>query len=367
MPTKQQTSTLLARGIALFIASTSLAAYAQKDDRPTSSGSSATIYGRIDLSIDNVTAGKNSNVGYGGPGATVVRMTDNTSRLGFTGVEDLGGGAAALYGLELGINADDGTLVSPNFRFSYVGLKGGWGTFNVGRLDSSVPTGSPLYSQLAKNLRWIIHDAGATAIGTRVLNGSNRISNAMTYKSPDFGGFNFATRINFAGPEVGTTSTNANLKGESDFKQYQFAMNYVNGRFSGGVGVGSDSKNGGFLANDLKGKLQGVMTYDFSTIRPYLAVGQDKYNATATARETVNFWLAGATAPLGGQGRVTMNYMNRDVQTDKAGVLKKLQAEYSYSLSKRSTLYVYVDRDTTNSNRIDSVAKTIGLGMMHKF
>ena len=62
-----------------------------------------------------------------------------------------------------------------------------------------------------------------------------------------------------------------------------------------------------------------------------------------------------------------MNYMNRDVQTDKAGVLKKLQAEYSYSLSKRSTLYVYVDRDTTNSNRIDSVAKTIGLGMMHKF
>jgi predicted porin len=59
--------------------------------------------------------------------------------------------------------------------------------------------------------------------------------------------------------------------------------------------------------------------------------------------------------------------MNRDVQVDKAGVLKKLQAEYSYLLSKRSTLYVYMDRDTTNSNRIDSTAKAIGVGMMHKF
>lgn len=363
---ERMTSALLASGATLLVATTSFSAFAQEDERPASNGSSTTVYGRMDLSVDRVTAGKNSNVGYGGPGATVVRMTDNTSRLGFAGVEDLGGGSAAVYGLELGINGDDGTLVSPNFRYTYVGLTGGWGTFNMGRLDSSVPTGSPLYSQLAKNLRWIIHDAGATAIGTRVLNGNNRVSNAMTYKSPDFGGFNFATRMNYAGPDVGTTSSNPNLKGEADFKQYQLAINYVNGRFSGGVGLGSDSKNGGFLANDFKGKSQAVITYEFPAIRPYLAVGQDKYNATATTRETVNFWLAGATAPLG-QGRVTVNYMNRDVQTDKAGVLKKLQAEYSYLLSKRSTLYVYMDRDTTNSNRVDSIANTIGLGMMHRF
>lgn len=366
MITKKQRVALAGKGIAFLIAFNSLAVCAQEEEQPPVS-SGTTIYGRIDLSVDRVTAGKNSNVTYGGPGAKVIRMTDNTSRLGFVGEEDLGGGTVALYGLELGINGDDGTFVSPNFRFSYVGLKGGWGTFNMGRLDSSVPTGSPLYSQLAKNLRWIIHDAGATAIGTRVLNGSNRISNAMTYKSPEFGGVNIATRINFAGPEVGTTSTNTNLKGESDFKQYQLAVNYVNGQFSGGLGVGSDSKNGGFLANDFKGKSQAVVTYDFLKIRPYLAVGQEKFNAVSTTRENVNFWLAGATAGLGAQGRMTLNYMNRDVQVDKAGVLKKLQAEYSYLLSKRSTLYVYMDRDTTNSNRIDSTAKAIGVGMMHKF
>jgi predicted porin len=363
---KKAKATFLTGGIMAFVAVTAIPVHAQEDERPASSGNGTTIYGRIDLSVDKVTAGKNSNVGYGVPGATVVRMTDNTSRLGFAGVEDLGGGSAALYGLELGINANNGTLVSPNFRYSYVGLTGNWGTFNMGRLDSSVPTGSPLYSQLARNLRWIIHDAGATAIGTRVLNGNNRVSNAMTYKSPTFSGFNLSARMNLAGPDVGTTSSNANLKGEADFKQYQIAMDYVNGRFSGGFGVASDSKKGGFLINDYKGKTQGVITYDFSTIRPFLAVGQDKYSATTTTRETVNFWLAGATAPLG-QGRVTLNYMNRDVQTDKAGVLKKLQAEYSHLLSKRSTLYVYMDRDTTNSNKVDSIANTVGVGILHKF
>ena len=354
------------RSLFLALASAPAIGTAQENDDSGSKGGEARLYGRIDLSVDRVDAGKNSNIGYGAPGANVTRMTDNTSRLGLRGSEDLGGGMVALYGVELGINADDGSLVSPNFRYSFVGLAGNWGTFNMGRLDSSVPTGSPLYSQFAKNLRWIIHDAGATAIGTRVLNGNNRVSNALTYKSPEIGGFNVAARVNLAGPDTGVTSTNANLKGEADFKQYQVALNYAQGRLAGGVGYGSDNKKGGFLANDFKSKTQGVITYDFSVVRPYLAVGQDKYNGTATSRDTVNFWLVGATAPLG-QGRVTANYMQRAVQTDKAGTLKKFQAEYSYILSKRSTLYVYMDRDTTNNNRPDSVANTLGLGIMHQF
>lgn len=324
------------------------------------------IYGRIDLSIDHVNAGLNSNVGYGAPGAETLRMTDNTSRLGFRGTEDLGGGLQALYGVELGINADNGSLVAPNFRYSYVGLKGGWGTFNMGRLDSSAPTGSPLYSQFAQNVRWIIHDAGATAVGTRILNGNNRVSNAMTYKSPDFSGFNVSTRLNLAGPEGANTSTAGNLKGEEDFKQYQIAVNYAQGPISGGIGYGSDSKTGGFASNDFMSKRQAVLSYNLGFMRPYLGLGQDRYNNTATSRNSVNFWIVGMTAPLQ-NGRVTANYMKRDVQTDKAGVLEKLQAEYSYFLSKRSTLYVYVDRDTSNSNKSDSVANAVGLGVMHQF
>ncbi len=335
-----------------------LSAWAQ--DRSTE------IYGRIDLSVDSVDAGKNSNVGYGSAGNRVTRMTDNTSRLGFRGAEALPGGMQALWGLEYGFNADDGSFVSPPMRYAFVGLKGGWGVFNLGRLDSSVPTGSPIYSQAARAVRWIVHDAGATAIGTRVLNGSNRVSNAMTYRSPSIANFEFSSRLVFAGPDAPST-TNPSLRGEGDLRQYQFAVDYVAAALRLGIGHGFDDKRGGFVNNDFKNKWQAVASYDFGVIRPYALYGRDKYQNTATTRAAVNYWLVGATAPLGGNFRTTLNYMARDVQTDRAGVLKKIQGDISYSLSKRSTIYLYADRDTTNSNRADSRATAIGLGMLHQF
>ncbi len=335
-------------------------------DTASSTGNPIQIYGRIDVSLDKTHAQVNSNASYGKPGASVQKLTDNTSRLGFRGTESLGAGNNAIYGLEFGINADDGSLVTPNFRYAYVGLQGQWGTFNMGRLDSSAPTGSPLYSQLAQNLRWIIHDAGSTAIGTRILNGNNRVSNAFTYKSPNFGPINVAGRVNFAGPEVPST-TNVNLKGEADFKQYQLAANYTDGKLSGGVGYGWDAKTGGFQVNDYKSKVQGVVSYNLGFMRPYFAMGNEKYNATTTTRDTVEFKILGATASLGTQGRITLNVMERSIQTDKNGSLKKAQGEYSYFLSKRSTLYVFKDHDVSNTNKANSTANSYGFGVMHQF
>jgi len=340
-------------------------AMADEDDAPAPTNA-LQIYGRIDVSLDKTQAQINSTASYGKPGASVQKLTDNTSRLGFRGTESLGEGNTALYGLEFGINADDGSLVTPNFRYAYVGLQGKWGTFNMGRTDSSAPTGSPLYSQLAQNLRWIIHDAGSTAIGTRILNGNNRVSNAFTYKSPNIGPFNFAVRLNFAGPDAPST-TNANLKGEADIKQYQLAANYADGKLSGGVGYGWDAKTGGLQVNDYKSKVQAVVSYNLGFVRPYFAMGNEKYNATATTRDTVEFKILGATASLGSQGRVTFNVMDRAIQTDKNGTLKKAQGEYSYFLSKRSTLYVFKDRDVSNTNKANSTASSYGFGVMHQF
>jgi len=340
-------------------------AMADEDDAPPPSNA-LQIYGRIDVSLDNVREDINSNATYGKPGGSVKKMTDNTSRLGFRGVENLEGGTSAIYGLEFGINADDGSLVSPNFRYAYAGLQGKWGTFNVGRTDSSAPTGSPLYSQLAQNLKWIIHDAGSTAIGTRILNGNNRVSNAFSFKSPNYGPLNFTGRLNFAGPDTPST-TNPNLKGEADIKQYQLATNYLNGNLSGGIGYGWDKKSGGLLVNDYKSKFQGVASYNFGFMRSYFAMGNEKYNNTATTRDTVTFRIIGATAPVGTQGRVTLNIMDRSIQADKNGTLKKTQAEYSYFLSKRSTLYVYKDIDVSNTNKANSTANSLGIGVMHQF
>ena len=78
-----------------------LAAQAQSAPAPTSSVS---IYGVLDIGLTRV-----SDIG----GQGITRMDDGISqgsRLGFRGREDLGGGLAALFNLEMGVATDDGTL-----------------------------------------------------------------------------------------------------------------------------------------------------------------------------------------------------------------------------------------------------------------
>ena len=151
-----------------------------------SAQSAVTIYGRLDVSMDSQKTGPTS----------LVQVRDNASRLGFRGVEDMGGGLNAVFGLEMGFSANSGATTTPPFRNSYVGLTGtSWGAAAIGRLDSANPTGSPIYSLITRHTEFVIHDAGATAIGTAVLNSRNRESNAIGYQSPALGNFVFRGRF----------------------------------------------------------------------------------------------------------------------------------------------------------------------------
>src|SRR5256885_2869366 len=97
------------------------------------------VYGQIRLTVNHL---KTGNAG------STMEERDNASRLGFRGKEELGGGLQALFGMEMGLDADTGSLTTPAFRNSYVALRGSLGTVALGRLDSANPTGSPLYSQV---------------------------------------------------------------------------------------------------------------------------------------------------------------------------------------------------------------------------
>jgi len=148
------------------------------------------VYGQIRLTVNNV---KTGNAG------SVMEERDNASRLGFRGQEDLGEGRSAMFGLEMGSNADTGTLTAPAFRNSYVALRGDYGTLALGRLDSANPTGSPLYSQVTAITSFAANDAGATAIGTTILNARNRTSNSIGYQSPTWSGVNLRARYYLRG------------------------------------------------------------------------------------------------------------------------------------------------------------------------
>lgn len=95
--------------------------------------SSVTVYGLLDEGIVHTT---NADAA----GHSITKMPTLTgsfpSRLGFRGVEDLGGGLQAVFTLESGLLLDTGGVSQGNRLFgrqASVGLKGGFGTLTLGR------------------------------------------------------------------------------------------------------------------------------------------------------------------------------------------------------------------------------------------
>lgn len=95
---------------------------------------SVTIYGSFDAGVRNqrdINAAGNSRTTMGSTG------TYNSNRLGFKGVEDLGGGLNAHFTLEAGFNSGTGALNNTENRLfqrsAFVGLGGQWGSLDLGR------------------------------------------------------------------------------------------------------------------------------------------------------------------------------------------------------------------------------------------
>ena len=62
---------------------------------------------------------------------------ESTSRLGFRGTEDLGGGLKANFVFETGVNPAESTISAWNNRQAFVGLEGGFGVMTVGTVYSA--------------------------------------------------------------------------------------------------------------------------------------------------------------------------------------------------------------------------------------
>ena len=145
-----------------------------------SAQSSVTLYGVVDAAVARETGTKFSMSGSG-------LMNNGTSRFGFKGSEDLGGGMKALFNMEAGFDPETGAsgfsggqLFS---RAANVSLAGNFGEFRMGR--SLTPsfygvaawelTGTANYSAVASQFDF----AGA----------GPRQSSQFMYVSPSMGGF----------------------------------------------------------------------------------------------------------------------------------------------------------------------------------
>ncbi len=145
-----------------------------------------TLYGIVYATIESVEA-----TGGATPIVRRNRVTDQASRLGVRGTEDLGGGLKAFFQLETAFKPDqnDTTFAARN---SAVGLQGGWGSVLLGRWDTPF-----------KIATTAIDPFGDVTLGgfSAAMNGSGlrnefqsfdrRDQNVIQYWSPTWGGLSF--------------------------------------------------------------------------------------------------------------------------------------------------------------------------------
>lgn len=319
--------------------------------------SSVTVYGRLDLSVDRTKTGPSS----------MWTMEDNASRLGFRGIEDLGGGIKAHFGIESGFNADTGvsptSATSPFYRNSYVGLQSAsLGYLSIGRTDSANPAGSPIYSLVTAHLVPAVHDAGAPAYGTKVLNARNRFNNAINYRAPTFGGVSLRARAALNGNNAAAATV------ENQIKNFDLGVSYTLGGLGLAAGASKDQYDGITTpANAFDKKWTVIAAYKFEPVKVYATYGKDSFkNVPATRRTDVAYWLTGANVELGSH-EITANIMQRAVQSDRNGKLKKWQASYNFNLSKRTQVYALYDDEDPNTNLPNDKIKTFSVGIQHNF
>ena len=176
--------------------------------------SNVDIYGRIAATYNVM----NTDTSVAGQDKTLYQVSSDNSYIGFKGAEDLGGGLAAVYQLEVGFDAEGGnnnlntgTLSGTNtfiYRNTFVGLKSNdFGTVLLGKHDTPYKMATSkldVFGNEPADYRNIIGNIDGTSVFAQ------RPGNVIAYVTPNFSGFS-AIGAYVAGNETGNgTSPNSN-------------------------------------------------------------------------------------------------------------------------------------------------------------
>lgn len=336
---------------------------------PAFAQSNVTLYGIVDTGLTRI----DSTVG----GSSNQLRSGNlyTSRFGFRGREDLGGGLRAIINLEGGLNTDTGGTSSPFFnRQSWVGLSSDqWGQVTLGRMFSSIadvfiPSLSVSYlGNTTAAINGSAVGAGSSAARFNNMIGGTRVDNALKYQSASMHGLKAHAMV--AMGEVSGSSSAGRMQ--------SFGGSYNSDSFEGGVvyherkcteatGCGPGKANDKILGLGGSYKLKGVrygMTY--TTQKNALNVrGNDADVIDLFVRVPIGQWVAAG----GLQFLNDKTALNQDV--------RQLNLGATYSLSKRTSLYgLYSMQSVKNGGKAGMYSVTsakdkqnqLSVGIAHNF
>ncbi|MDH0048010.1 porin [Comamonas terrigena] len=320
--------------IALAVLAASGAAMAQ---------SSVTVFGVVDEAVSYVNGGTNWNgINSGG---------NATSRIGFRGVEDLGGGLKANFWLEAGILADSGSGQSGGAsgsglefkRRSTVGLEGGFGEVRLGRDLTEAYKATSRYDVFGQvgfgvSRLWADANLGAAYVDSNGVTRNNsvalttqRVSNMVTYVSPNISGFKAAVNYGFG-----------EVQGENRDSRYVGAgLTYDNGPLS--LGLSGERSNRGANSNLTRDVTAWALggSYDLGVVKLSAAYRDSKAKVVAGDKDKAKGYYFGLSAPVGAAGEVKASYNRYEGQRAGADKYKADQFAlgYVHNLSKRTAVY----------------------------
>ncbi len=349
------------------------------------------LYGVVDLGVNWTQVDKN---GTKTDSFGLQSGQNSGSRFGLKGVEDLGNGYKVGFILENQFSADDGTLDKNGRLFhreSLLFVQSAWGELSFGR-TGGLDAGTGRYNLMG---------SGASAIGTgwdkvgdsrvALMGTGDRMDNTITYKSPDFAGFNVYAQASLKKDNV-TDLDHTGVEGSSDAdRYYAVAATYGVGALKTGL-VYSQTDYSRVTVNTQTGSddtshvISAFANYDFGMVKPMVAVqywdgglnvaSGDKHFKNDGGLTKGYGMVVGATAPLfGGSFKATVGYNDyedlADVKTFDGNNLM-LGAAYEYPLSKRTSVYTaagysQIEKDMVGGDKDKTKTQEVMFGMVHKF
>jgi predicted porin len=303
-----------------------------------SAQSSVTLFGVVDI-----------NLAYGkGDVADKTALTDsgyNSSRLGFRGTEDLGGGMSASFWLEAGINPDNGEGDATNTnnqatgtgagvngrqgltfnRRSTVSLAGGWGELRLGRDYTpqfwNITTFDPFGTNGVGTTATLL-DVGGIRTNDPI---STRASNSIGYFLPgNLGGF-YGQAMYYMGEN-----------GEGATEDHGTGAGARFGWAAGPFNVAVAASKTELAVGDVKSaNVGGSFNFGFATLMGH-------YAATEVDGPVTNLdgkgWLVGGLIPVGA-GEIRLAYSTYEIDGTLNGKIEKAAIGYVHNLSKRTAVY----------------------------
>ena len=305
---------------------------------------SVTVYGIVDAAL-----ARTNNVDAAGNSVTKVGSLSGSlpSRIGFRGSEDLGGGLSAVFALESGFNPDTGTSGQGGRLFgrqAWVGLKGKWGTLQIGRVLNMSFFATAKSDVLGPNL-FSINSIDPYLPNAR---SDNAVSYLGTYNGITAGAsYSFGRDASAAG---GPAATNCGGEVAADSKacrQFTALLGYEARTY--GVNATYDKLQGHAGA---AGGLNSSDRFDRRvTANGWVMLGTTKIGGGIIGRKTdaatgiteSHLYYLGASHPLAPRLTLDAQVARRDLK-DSRDDTSMLVARLTYAFSRRTAAYAALGR-----------------------